>query len=637
MSAFAGLLALSNPLPLDLPERLSSALNSPGLESARHWSTASIFLAHCLRISAPEDRYDQQPRRHPEHPLALVFDGYLINRYELIQSLNLPVSAKSWPDSALALEALIRWSEQAPEHLLGDFALAAWDPSTQKLLLARDGVGQRPLYFHQNRHFFAFATTPTALLAIPGVPWEINEERFALSLADLPADPHSTFHKHLRSLPAGTVATLRDGRLTQRRYWRPERRKELILAREDDYVEAARELLDRAVQDCLRVEGPVFSALTGGLDSSAVTVTALKHLPGNTLTALTSLPAEGLALPDTPRFYASERPYVERIAAQTPGLTTLCLPGPPLHRWDTDWTSMFRSTGVPWRNVMNLAWMGPIRDHVREQGGRVLLSGALGNITLSWDGQGTLPALLRRGRWLHALRQANDLARHSNLAASRARQIWRTTFSPFIPEALQHLLSKSIDAEWERLTALSSATRMTPPILQALKSRRHASRMPGWQLRQYCIEERQTTLESMGLVRALHGFEVRDPMADRRLLEFCLSLPDSLYLKDGVSRRLARLVTADRLPAEIVNNPRRGLQCPEYLYRLNGLRPLLTENLEQLEKSSLARQLLDLKRMKALLSQWPSDPWHPEYLTVLHRGLHFGQFLLWAESGRAHG
>ena len=126
-------------------------------------------------------------------------------------------------------------------------------------------------------------------------------------------------------------------------------------------------------------------------------------------------------------------------------------------------------------------------------------------------------------------------------------------------------------------------------------------------------------------------------MAARRLLEFCLSLPDSLYLKDGVSRRLARLVTADRLPTEIVNNPRRGLQCPEYLYRLNGLRPLLAEHLEQLEKSSLAGQLLDLRRMKALLSQWPSDHWHPEYLTVLHRGLHFGQFLLWAEGGGAHG
>lgn len=635
MSAFAGLLALSSPLPLDLSERLSTALDSPGLEPARYWSTANLFLAHRLRISAPEDRHDQQPRRHPEHPLVLVFDGYLINRPELIQSLNLSPSAKGWPDSALAFEALVRWGEQAPEHLLGDFALAAWNPATQNLLLARDGVGQRPLYFHQNNHFFAFATTPTALLSIPGVPWGINEDRLALSLADLPVDPHSTFHRHLSSLPAGTVATVRDGRLTQRRYWKPERRKELRLSREDDYVEAARELLDRAVQDCLRVEGPVFSALTGGLDSSAVTVTALKHLPGNTLTSLTSLPAEGLVPADTPRFYTSEHPYVERIAAQTPGLAPRYFPAPLLHRWDTDWTSMFCATGIPWRNVMNLAWMGPVRDHVREQGGRVLLSGALGNITLSWDGQGTLPALVRRGRWLNALRQANDLARHSNLPASRARQIWRTTFGPFLPNALQRVLGKPIEAEWERLTALSSASRKAPPVQQALASRRSASRMLGWQLRQYCIEERQTTLESMGLVRALHGFEVRDPMADRRLLEFCLSLPDSLYLKNGVSRRLARLATADRLPVEIVSNPRRGLQCPEYLHRLKRMRPLLAESLDQLADSSLARQLLDLERMKALLSKWPSDHGHPEYLTVLHRGLHFGQFLLWAERGGA--
>lgn len=637
MSAFAGLLAIGRALPVDLAERFAKALDAPGLELPQHWSEAGVHLSHRMRVTAPEDRQDKQPRRHAEHPLVLVFDGYLVNRPELIQSLTLPASAKTWPDSALAFEALIRWDERAAEHLLGDFALAAWNPSTQCLLLARDGVGQRPLYYHYSNGLFAFATSPTALLAIPGIPWGVDEDRLILNLFDLPLDPHSTFHKHISALPAGSVATLRGGRLTQRCYWTPERKSELHLPHEEDYVEAARELFDRAVRDCLRIEGPAFSSITGGLDSSAVSVTALRNLPGNRLTTLTSLPAEGTITADSPSFYASERPYVESIAERNPGLIPLFFPGPELHSWDTDWTAMFQSTGTPWRNVMNLAWMGPARDYVRQQGGRVLLSGGLGNITLSWDGQGTLPGLIRRGRWLQALREASALAQSSGRSASTARQIFRTTLMPFLPgyiqRAMRNVLGQSAELEWQKQCSVTPAARTRPKIQAAFRKRERMSTLGSWELRQCCFEERQVSLEAMGLVRALHGFEVRDPMADRRLLEFCFSLPDSFYLKGGVSRLLARHVTADRLPASVVNNRRRGLQCPEYIHRMTSMRPMLAEHLAQLNASPLAREILDLKRMSALLAHWPSTPWHREYLTVLHRGLHFGQFLHWVESG----
>ena len=169
---------------------------------------------------------------------------------------------------------------------------------------------------------------------------------------------------------------------------------------------------------------------------------------------------------------------------------------------------------------------------------------------------------------------------------------------------------------------------------EGAKRRKQMASMASWQLRQAWFRERQSALQATGLVRALHGFEVRDPMADRRLLEFCFSLPDSLYLQGGVTRLLARRVTADRLPGEVVNNRKRGMQCPEYLHRMSMVRPFLGERLEELEASPLAQRLLDLKRMKALLSNWPNRPASPEHLIVLHRGLHFGAFLRWIETGR---
>ncbi|QXI26284.1 asparagine synthase-related protein [Pseudomonas vanderleydeniana] len=636
MSAFAGLLS-AEAIPAQLPEHFAAALHAPGLETPRHWSIPGLHFTHRLRITAPEDHQDHQPIIRNDVPLALVFDGYLINRNELIEALNLPRQARAWADSAIAFEAITRWGAGGPERMLGDFALAAWNLADRSLILARDAVGQRPLYYHEGNGFFAFATNPTALLAVPGINPELDEDYFVAQLSDLPVPDNGTPYKHLRLLPAGSVAVLSSGHLKQRFYWTPEQRTELRLPRDEDYVEAARELFERAVKDCLRIEGPAFSSLTGGLDSSAVSVTAVKHLPGNTLTTITCLPAVNTEPPDSDHHYMSERRYVASICAQAPGLQPLFFNAPLQHRWDTDWLQMFQLTGVPWRNVMNMAWMGSARDHIRHKGGRVLLAGALGNVTLSWDGQGTLTGLMREGRWLKAFQESYALARTSGQKANLARQMWRTTLAPFAPDILQRWIAKlqarSNASYWGHQSPIEPSIKARIRTEDGVRRRKKMASMASWQLRQAWFRERQSALQATGLVRALHGFEVRDPMADRRLLEFCFSLPDSLYLQGGVSRLLARRVTADRLPSEVVNNRKRGMQCPEYLHRMSEVRPFLGNRLEELEASALAQRLLDLKRMRSLLSNWPNQLASPEHLIFLHRGLHFGVFLQWIESG----
>lgn len=636
MSAFAGLLS-ARIIPAELPERFAAALDAPGLERPYHWSHPGLLLTHRLRITAPEDRQDHQPAIRHDVPLVLVFDGYLINRTELIDALALPREARGWADSAIAFEVILRWGERGPERMLGDFALAVWNSADRSLLLARDAVGQRPLYYHEGDGLFAFATNPAALLAVPGIDRELDEDHFVAQLSDLPVADNGTPYKSLHLLPAGSIAVLRSGHLKQRFYWTPEQRTELRLSREEEYVEAARELFERAVKDCLRIEGPAFSSLTGGLDSSAVSVTAVKYLPGNTLTTVTCLPAVNTEMLDSDHHYMSERRYVASICEQTPGLQPLFFNAPAQHRWDTDWPRMFQLTGAPWRNVMNMAWMGSARDHIRQQGGRVLLAGALGNVTLSWDGQGTLTGLMRDGRWLKAFQESFALARTSRQNTTIARQIWRSTLAPFAPDIVQRWKTKlhagSSAFEWGHQSPIEPSIKARIRTEEGARRRKQMASMSSWQLRQEWFRERQSALQATGLVRALHGFEVRDPMADRRLLEFCFSLPDSLYLQGGVTRLLARRVTADRLPGEVVNNRKRGMQCPEYLHRMSMMRPFLGERLEELEASPLARRLLDLKRMKALLSNWPDRPASPEHLTLLHRGLHFGAFLCWVETG----
>ena len=106
-----------------------------------------------------------------------------------------------------------------------------------------------------------------------------------------------------------------------------------------------------------------------------------------------------------------------------------------------------------------------------------------------------------------------------------------------------------------------------------------------------------------GAFQALYGTDVRDPTADARIAEFCLSLPEEQFRSGGVSRRLIRRAMADRLPAEILASPRRGIDTADWFERLSGARARVFEALRLLEQSETASAVLDLPRMRRLADQ----------------------------------
>jgi asparagine synthase (glutamine-hydrolysing) len=99
---------------------------------------------------------------------------------------------------------------------------------------------------------------------------------------------------------------------------------------------------------------------------------------------------------------------------------------------------------------------------------------------------------------------------------------------------------------------------------------------------------------------ALYQVQERDPTADLRLVEFCLSIPEEQYSRDGVSRRLVREAMRERLPREVLSNPLRGLQAADWFERLVAARPRLEEELAGFERSPLVRNALDLERLRGL-------------------------------------
>jgi len=289
-----------------------------GLDGERHWVGKSIALGRRITKLVPEDDHDAQPLQTPESSLVLVADLRLDNREELATELSIaPSRARTMCDAALLLAAFERWDDDCCFHLVGDYAFAVWDGRAERLVLARDILGSRPLHYHRGAEFFAFASMPKGLHALPYVPYAVDEERIAEYLALLPQYGSRSFFQSIERVEPGHIVTLSRAGLHKRRHWCWERRT-LSFKNADDYVEALRHHLDTAVHSQLRgVSGQVAASLSGGFDSSAVVSTAARLLAplGGRVCAITAVPRTGYNLPPPARRLGDEGPLAATTAA----------------------------------------------------------------------------------------------------------------------------------------------------------------------------------------------------------------------------------------------------------------------------------------------------------------------------------
>src|SRR5262249_18424160 len=157
--------------------------------------------------------------------------------------LRIPApQARTLCDAAILLAAIERWDESCLERLVGDYAFLVWDGARRRLLLARDPLGQRPLHYHRGNKFFAAASMPKGLHALPEVPYAPDEGRIAEFLMLMPDTGTQSFFLGIEQVQPGHVVTVTAGGITTRRHWQPSKQR-ITLRRPEDYDDTLRELL----------------------------------------------------------------------------------------------------------------------------------------------------------------------------------------------------------------------------------------------------------------------------------------------------------------------------------------------------------------------------------------------------------
>ncbi|MFI9102153.1 asparagine synthase (glutamine-hydrolyzing) [Streptomyces fildesensis] len=508
---------------------MTETLACRGPDADGVWLSKYAALGH-RRLSVIDLDGGVQPLRDLPLPRAVLsYNGELYNYRELRAELrSLGHEFRTASDTEVVLRAHLQWGEQAPRRFNGIFAYALWDTRREELLLVRDRLGIKPLYWHAHHSGVLFGSEPKAVLANPLFRAELDAEGIA-ELFALPAAPtagHGLF-RGLHEVRPGTVVTVGRSVTRQSSYWALESH-----AHTDDPAttrETVRALLADSVERQLLSDVPLCTLLSGGVDSSAITALAAgareRAGQGKVTSFSVDFPGSEERTPDAWRT-TLDAPYVQ-AAAEHIGTrhTSVVVPDDDMldardavlrARDRPGWGEMDASLHLLFREVRRhstVALSGEAADEIF--GGYPYFHDpvALAADTFPWLHGRTTPAALLRPEVRAEVRPDEYTAEAYRRSLAEVPRLDGETGSDRRLREVFHL----------------ALTRWLPPLL-----------------------------DRVDRVSMSVGLEVRVPFCDHRLVEYLWNVPWDLKSPGGRSKGLLRDAVRDLLPPQVTDRPKSG-------------------------------------------------------------------------------
>jgi asparagine synthase (glutamine-hydrolysing) len=313
MCGIVGFAGVDRTLPFDLLLRMRDTLRHRGPDADGAWrsSDGRVALGHRRLAIIDLSPAGRQPMTDRSGRLQIVFNGEIYNYQEVRAELEKRGRTfRTASDTEVILEAYLEWDVNCLEHLNGMFALALYDTLTERLLLARDRAGEKPLFVREHNRTLAFASELKALFADPSCPRVLDPEALDFFLAFGYVPGTRSLIKGIRKLAPGHAMTfdLRSGATRTWPYWTLPRPSAETTSRPESEEDLLGEL-DRLLSDSVRLrliaDVPVGIMLSGGIDSSLIAAMATRVSSRRIKTFTISFPGHGVF---------DESPYARLVA-----------------------------------------------------------------------------------------------------------------------------------------------------------------------------------------------------------------------------------------------------------------------------------------------------------------------------------
>ena len=548
------------PVSARLLRDMTDVMTHRGPDGHGEYIAACVGLGH-RRLSIIDLSGGAQPMCNEDATVWVTYNGEIYN-FDAVRSdlESRGHTFKSSSDTEVIVHAYEEWGEQAVQRLRGMFAFAVWDERKQLLLLARDRVGVKPLYYANTGRGLVFASELKALLLNPAVSRRLNARAIDRFLTYYYLPGSETLFADIHKLEPGHFLVVKDGRVRNEQYWdlcfdnpRPWRNL-------SEAVEALQELLRQTVKDHMISDVPVGVLLSGGVDSTGVLRYAVEEASDAIHSFTIGFAGEG---------FADERPYA-RLAAQRYGTRhhdITLTPGEfleflPQYVWHME-EPVCEPPAIALYYVSRLA---------RQFGVKVLLSGEGGDE--AFGGYQNYRNLLLLERVKSALGPAKPLLRWCLHAAGRLGWSRVEPYSKLIdPPLWKYYLSRTATPEtpFNRLKgALYRAEfaealgdhefdEATRSLFDRIQERPLLDQMLYVDTKTWLPDDLLVKADKMTMATSV---ELRVPLLDFRVLEFAASLPQSFKLRGWSGKRVLKAALKGSVPREILERRKTGFPVP---------------------------------------------------------------------------
>ncbi|MCB2189292.1 MAG: asparagine synthase (glutamine-hydrolyzing) [Deltaproteobacteria bacterium] len=606
LAGFLGGSALGTEDPAALALAMAGALAHRGPDDRDAWAdpAAGVALGHCRLAILDLSPQGRQPMHAHDGRLVLAYNGEIYNYREIRERLERedPGLSGAWrgrSDSEVLLEAVARWGLVATlERVNGMFALAVWDRETRQLCLARDRLGEKPLYYGRQGRSFLFGSELKALARHPDFRREVDREALALFMRHGYVPGPRSIVQGIHKLPPGAWLCLDPARGLDppppQTYWSARQAALDGLAHpltcgEEEATDRLEALLTEAVGLRLVSDVPLGAFLSGGVDSSTVAALMTRRAAGAVKTftigfwqkefdeaprarevarhlgaehtELYVTPADALeVIPrlgemfDEPFADASQIPthLVSRLARQK---VTVCLSGDGGDELFGGYSRYFLAHSL-WRRLE------PLPIGLRRAAAR-----AAGLVPPAW-----------LGRALGSLAPAGDRP-----PAARGRAFRELLAAPNLGAVYARVVS-----QWKATDPITPGVIAPPTVLERsdpeLDQAPDFARLMYWDTVTYLPDDILVKLDRAAMAVSL---ESRVPLLDHRVVELAWRLPLALKVRNGQGKYLLRQVLARHLPPALWEGPKRGFEVPLAAWLRGELRPWAADLLAE---DTLARQ-----------------------------------------------
>lgn len=534
---------------------MRDVLSHRGPDEAGLYLDTQAALAH-RRLSIVDLGSGQQPMSNEDGSIWVSFNGEIYNHDELRPRLAAHGHRyRTQSDTETILHAYEEWGDDCVRHFRGMFAFAVWDSRRQRLLLVRDRMGVKPLYYQVTNTGIVFGSEIKALLQHPDVTREWDPEAIDAFLAFQYVPSPLSVYRHIKKLPAAHLMVVERGRTTMRRYWTLPFSGEVHQASEPELLDQLDALITESVRLRLVSDVPLGAFLSGGVDSSLVVAAMTQLIPGRVVTTSVGFAEHAFNELEHARVVASHLGTERHEQIVTPDIADLL----PRLAWHFD-EPFADSSMVPTYYVSAAA-----RRHVTValsgDGGDELWGGYTRHRVERWEGlvRGWLGAGASRlaglaaRRLPHSLKGVRSL---QHLALSEAEACARKhAYSFFEDDARASLLTPAFAAE----IAASDPFRGFRQAYDECPSPDALDRALYVDANTYLIDDIMTKVDRTSMAVSL---EAREPLLDHKLLEFAARVPGSMKIRGRQGKYLLRRLLERRVPASVVNRRKQGFEAP---------------------------------------------------------------------------